>query len=349
VLKFFCEIKGDTMVDAGREIAKRGLEIGAIKLWPEEGPFLWACNSYMPIYNDNRRFLGTYADRMMIAEGFRDMMDEKGLKPDFIAGTSTSGIAPAASLAQLTGIPLIIQNNGGFYVFDDKVMEQLSLDGVVSDEAQLVVSTCPFAIPSAVQAANACEMPFAYVRVKKKGHGLKKQIEGVVQPGQQAVLGDYHIDNDYTDIAIAVLREEGVNVLAIKSKRLESDTSYLLRQPDISGAHILQIEDLVSTGGSCIKEIQAYRDNGARVTDCFSIFNYQLAKAQAQFQAADVNLSAQLVYQVLLEETVRQGVVTGDKLAILQEWRDKDPFKWGANHGLRYPFGCCRTRPDKGC
>jgi orotate phosphoribosyltransferase len=325
------------MVDTGREIAKRGLEIPAIKLWPKDGPFLWASNFYMPIYNDNRKFLGSYKDRMLIAEGFRDLMVEKGLNPDFIAGTSTSGIAPAASLSQLTGIPLIIQHNGGFYVFDDKVMEQLSLESILSDEDSLVVSTCPFAIPPAVQAANAENLPFAYVREKPKKHGMKKQVEGVVVPSQQAVLMDYHIEDNYTDVAMDVLREEGADVNAVISRCLDFNSSHILRQPEISGKSIVQIEDLVSTGGSCIKEVQAYRENGAVVTDCLAIFNYQLAKAQEQFSDAGIRLSAQLTYSILLEEALRSGFVPEESIAALREWRDKDPFSWGADHGYPPP------------
>ena len=119
------KILGEDMASSGRKIAEKGLEIQAIKLWNNEEPFQLVSGCYSPIYNDNRRFLGDYEDRRMIAEGFKSIMDEKGLDPDLIAGTSTSGIAPAASLAQLTGIPLIIQHDGGFYVFDDTVMKQM--------------------------------------------------------------------------------------------------------------------------------------------------------------------------------------------------------------------------------
>ena len=39
------------------EIAKKALEMGAIRLSPEK-PFRWASGYYMPIYNDNRTLLG---------------------------------------------------------------------------------------------------------------------------------------------------------------------------------------------------------------------------------------------------------------------------------------------------
>ncbi len=91
-------------MDYGKEIAKAGLEINAIKLRPDN-PFTWASGFRMPIYNDNRMFLFFPEHRKLIAEGFTNLV--KDIPYEVIAGTSTSGIPPATTLADSLNKPMI--------------------------------------------------------------------------------------------------------------------------------------------------------------------------------------------------------------------------------------------------
>jgi len=96
----------------GREIAKAGLTINAIKLNPDK-PFLWASGFSMPIYNDNRMFLWYPEYRDLIADGFHELMSEEelfwggGEAYQFIAGTSTAGIPHAERLADKLVKPMV--------------------------------------------------------------------------------------------------------------------------------------------------------------------------------------------------------------------------------------------------
>ena len=87
---------------ASEKIARTSLEIGAIKLRPEQ-PFQWASGYFMPIYNDNRLQLQKYEYRRTIADAFGIMLMANGIlineHSDVIAGVATSGISPATSLA----------------------------------------------------------------------------------------------------------------------------------------------------------------------------------------------------------------------------------------------------------
>lgn len=92
--------------DYGSRLAKIALDIGAIKLRPED-PFTWASGYRMPIYNDNRLLLGNAGHRALVAEGFDAVMREKGVKVEVIAGTATAGIPPATTLADRLRLPLV--------------------------------------------------------------------------------------------------------------------------------------------------------------------------------------------------------------------------------------------------
>lgn len=93
-------------MDYGKEIAKAGLEINAIKLRPDD-PFTWASGFRMPIYNDNRMFLFYPEHRARLAEGFGNLLQSEGMPYDVIAGTSTAGISPATTLADSLEMPMI--------------------------------------------------------------------------------------------------------------------------------------------------------------------------------------------------------------------------------------------------
>ena len=91
-----------------KALASTSLEIGAIKLRPED-PFQWASGYRMPIYNDNRMLLGNYEHRKLVKDIFSKIIssDHFMSTADIIAGTSTAGIPPATTLADALHKPLI--------------------------------------------------------------------------------------------------------------------------------------------------------------------------------------------------------------------------------------------------
>jgi len=88
-----------------KELISISLDIGAVKL-NRENPFLWASGYYMPIYNDNRIFLQDKRYRDLIADSFIKIMEDNNIEVDIIAGTSTSGIPLATTLADKLDLPL---------------------------------------------------------------------------------------------------------------------------------------------------------------------------------------------------------------------------------------------------
>jgi len=92
--------------DLGRRLAEQGLEIGAIKLQPDN-PFQWASGYRMPVYNDNRMFLFHPSTRRLIAGGLARVIEVEEIGVEVIAGTATAGIPHGASLADLLELPYI--------------------------------------------------------------------------------------------------------------------------------------------------------------------------------------------------------------------------------------------------
>ena len=83
-------------MDRKREIAEGLLSIGAVFLRPEE-PFTWASGIKSPIYCDNRLTLTAPEVRIKVEEGLKAVIEENYPDVEVLMGTSTAGIAHAAT------------------------------------------------------------------------------------------------------------------------------------------------------------------------------------------------------------------------------------------------------------
>jgi orotate phosphoribosyltransferase len=173
-------------------------------------------------------------------------------------------------------------------------------------------------------------LPFLYVRSEAKDHGLRKRIEGDPKPGQKVLLLDYRKGESYFDDAWTALRLSGLLIDGGFSA-LAKD----VRKTRLRGRRGIVIEDLISTGGSSIKEVAAYRKLGARIPACVSIFDYGLDEAARGFAGLDPACAVRsaLGYDALIARARETARIDGKSEALLREWR-ADPFGWGETHGF---------------
>lgn len=94
------------------------------------------------------------------------------------------------------------------------------------------------------------------------------------------------------------------------------------------GQKVVVIEDLISTGGSSLKAVQAVRNNGAEVLGMLAIFTYGFQLAHDNFKASGVELTPLSCYQTLIKVAVETGAVTADDVTTLEKWRE-NPAEWG--------------------
>lgn len=92
---------------------------------------------------------------------------------------------------------------------------------------------------------------------------------------------------------------------------------------------VLVIEDLISTGGSCITAAEALRDAGCIVVGVLAIFQYGFAKAQKTFDEKKIPFQTLTQYDILVQEAIKTGYINPDDLQILRQWRE-NPEGWGA-------------------
>ena len=81
------------------------LEIKAVFLRPQE-PFTWASGIKSPIYCDNRLTLSYPHIRNQVEQGLAENIRKHYPDCEVVAGTSTAGIAHAALVADILGLPM---------------------------------------------------------------------------------------------------------------------------------------------------------------------------------------------------------------------------------------------------
>ncbi|MEP9851705.1 orotate phosphoribosyltransferase [Staphylococcus aureus] len=88
------------------------------------------------------------------------------------------------------------------------------------------------------------------------------------------------------------------------------------------GKKVVVVEDLISTGGSSIKAVEALKEGGADVLGVVAIFTYGLKKADEQFNQANIPFFTLCDYNELIEVAKEKGDISDKDISSLVEWRD---------------------------
>lgn len=120
-----------------------------------------------------------------------------------------------------------------------------------------------------------------------------------------------------------------------KAHGLKNRIEGLDADSDLGGRKVVVIEDLISTGGSSARAVEAVREANGIANWCLSIFSYGLDKADEQFAALDppCAFTSLLTFPLLLDVARTGGLLSDEQIAVLDEWR-QDPFGWGEAHGF---------------
>ena len=94
-----------------------------------------------------------------------------------------------------------------------------------------------------------------------------------------------------------------------------------------TGSKVVVIEDLISTGGSSLKAIEALREEGFEVLGLAAIFTYGFDLASQQFAAANCKMITLSNYDALIKVAIDLKYVDENMLDDLSAWR-RDPSAW---------------------
>ena len=94
------------------------------------------------------------------------------------------------------------------------------------------------------------------------------------------------------------------------------------------GQKVVVIEDLISTGGSSMKAIDALKEVGLEVKGLIAIFTYGFNTAENTFKKANCPFLTLTNYDLLLKQAVVHDYIQESDVNSLKEWK-KNPDIWG--------------------
>ncbi len=93
------------------------------------------------------------------------------------------------------------------------------------------------------------------------------------------------------------------------------------------GSKVVVVEDLVSTGTSSLKAVEAIRRDSSEVVGMVANFTYEFPVATENFKKANVELITLTNYDAVLREALRTDYIAESDLETLREWREA-PADW---------------------
>lgn len=113
----------------------------------------------------------------------------------------------------------------------------------------------------------------------------------------------------------------------VRSKPKDHGLENLIEGELRPGMKVVVIEDLISTGGSSLKAVEAIRKNACEVIGMVASYTYGFPMAKKAFKEAGVKLVTLTDYEHVVAEALETGYIADDEVELLHEWR-KDPANW---------------------
>lgn len=120
----------------------------------------------------------------------------------------------------------------------------------------------------------------------------------------------------------------GLPFAYVRSKAKDHGMANLIEGDLHEGMKVVVVEDLISTGGSSLKAVEALRAHGCEVVGMVASYTYGFPVAEEAFKNAGVTLTTLTNYEAVVEVALQTGYIKPEHVDMLHQWR-KDPANWG--------------------
>jgi orotate phosphoribosyltransferase len=128
-------------------------------------------------------------------------------------------------------------------------------------------------------------------------------------------------------IGALVAEEMGLPFIYVRSEAKGHGLGNQIEGEYHSGQRIVVIEDLISTGGSSLKAVDALRDAKLNVLGLIAIFSYGFEKAKIKFEEAKCPYYTLSNYDLLIEQAAKENYISSKELESLSRWKT-NPENW---------------------
>jgi orotate phosphoribosyltransferase len=128
-------------------------------------------------------------------------------------------------------------------------------------------------------------------------------------------------------VGALIAQEMGLPFVYVRSEAKKHGLTNLIEGDVESGQNVVVIEDLISTGGSSLKAVEALRERGCTVKGMAAIFTYGFEEAEQSFKKAKCNLKTLTDYNTLIDTALTKEYITEKDVESLKKWR-ANPKEW---------------------
>jgi orotate phosphoribosyltransferase len=119
----------------------------------------------------------------------------------------------------------------------------------------------------------------------------------------------------------------GLPFIYVRSSPKDHGTGKLIEGEVTPGKSSVVVEDLVSTGGSSLRAVEALHGAGVRVLGMVAIFSYGFSIAEDNFRKAGIKLITLTDYHTLIDSGLKSGYIPPEHVDTLKKWREA-PHLW---------------------
>jgi orotate phosphoribosyltransferase len=127
---------------------------------------------------------------------------------------------------------------------------------------------------------------------------------------------------------VLVAQDLGLPFAYVRSAPKDHGMNNMIEGEVKEGQRVVVVEDLVSTGKSSLKAVEALRAAGCEVVGMVSVFTYGFNVADENFKKANCRLVSLSNYSFLIEQALVSGFISEKDVEQLQAWRE-NPEGWG--------------------
>ncbi|MBP3511487.1 MAG: orotate phosphoribosyltransferase [Prevotella sp.] len=119
----------------------------------------------------------------------------------------------------------------------------------------------------------------------------------------------------------------GLPFAYVRSKPKDHGMTNLIEGDLTPGMKVVVVEDLISTGGSSLKAVEALRAHGCEVVGMVASYTYGFPVAEKAFADAGVKLVTLTDYEHVVAIAAETGYIAAADIEVLNEWRS-NPSEW---------------------
>ena len=190
----------------------------------------------------------------------------------------------------------------------------------------------PFTWASGIKSPIYCDNRLTLTAPVVRGH-VEAGLAGIVRtkfPGAEVLMGTSTAGIAHAAITATIL---DLPMGYVRSGSKDHGRGNRIEGKLEKGQKVVVIEDLISTGGSCIEVVNALREAGAEVLGVASIFTYGMKKGVERMAEAGVKYVSLTNLDTIAQVGAEEGYIAPEDVARLLKFRDNPSDESWINGG----------------